>query len=302
VHIDNARLYTREHEAAATLQHSLLPRDIRQVPGLEIAYRYQPASRGREAGGDWFDVIPLDDGQVALVVGDVTGHGIQASAIMGQLRTTTTALARLGCPPDQIIGQLSSVVAAQGEEAGATCLHVVYDPRARRCRLISAGHPPPVLRHPDRATELIDLPAGLLLGAGPGDYQAVDRRLPPGSVLALYTDGLIEQPGQDLAVGMSRLARALADSPAESLDELCDSVLASLAPRQRDDVALLLARTTTFLCLASYLLGGHGVSSISDAGTSSAYGWTPSGRRSRRGSAGRRAPSRTGRGCAARGR
>jgi PAS domain S-box-containing protein len=259
VHIDNARLYTREHEAAATLQHSLLPRDIRQVPGLEIAYRYQPASRGREAGGDWFDVIPLDDGQVALVVGDVTGHGIQASAIMGQLRTTTTALARLGCPPDQIIGQLSGVVAAQGEEAGATCVHVVYDPRTRRCRLISAGHPPPVLRHPDRATELIDLPAGLLLGAGPGDYQAVDRRLPPGSILALYTDGLIEQPGQDLAVGMSRLARALADSPAESLDELCDSVLASLAPRQRDDVALLLARTTTFLCLTAYLLGGHGV-------------------------------------------
>ena len=99
VHIDNARLYTREHDAAVTLQRSLLPRGIPPVAGLEVAYRYQPASRAAEIGGDWFDVIPLEAGQVALVVGDVTGHGIHAAAIMGQLRTTTAALARLGCPP-----------------------------------------------------------------------------------------------------------------------------------------------------------------------------------------------------------
>jgi len=245
VHIDNARLYTRERRAAVTLQRSLLPRAVPQVAGLDIAWRYQPASQAAEIGGDWFDVIPLDDGQVDLVVGDVTGHGIRAAAIMGQLRTTTAALLRLGCPPDQVMPQLSAVVATHGEEAGATCLHAVYDPRSRRCRLISAGHLPPALRCPDGTTELIDLPAGLLLGAGESHYPAVDRDIPVGSVLAMYTDGLIEQPGHDITVGMSRLARALAEGPAQSLDDLCDSILATLAPRPRDDIALLLARTTT---------------------------------------------------------
>jgi PAS domain S-box-containing protein len=245
VHIDNARLYTREHDAAVTLQRSLLPRDIPPVAGLEVAYRYQPASRAAEIGGDWFDVIPLEAGQVALVVGDVTGHGIRAAATMGQLRTTTAALARLGCPPAQIMRQLNDLVAGHGDEAGATCLYAVYDPASRRCRLASAGHPPPALRRPGGATEFIDLPPGLLLGAGQGRYPAIDRQLPPGSVLALYTDGLIEQPGQDISAGMSRLARALATGPARSPDDLCDSVLASLAPRPRDDIALLLARTTT---------------------------------------------------------
>jgi serine phosphatase RsbU (regulator of sigma subunit) len=177
------------------------------------------------------------------VVGDVTGHGIQAAATMGQLRTTTDALAHLGCPADQIIRQLSRMVATHGIEAGATCLHVVYDPRTRRCQLSSAGHPPPVLRRPDGSTEVIDLPPGLLLGMPQPGYTAKEMQLPPGAILAMYTDGLIERPGEDVAIGMSRLARALADGPADCLDELCDSVIAALAPRPRDDVALLLART-----------------------------------------------------------
>jgi PAS domain S-box-containing protein len=243
--IDNARMYTREHDAAVTLQRSMLPRDIPRVAGLDIAYRYQPASAAAEIGGDWFDAIPLEGGQVALVVGDVTGHGINAAAIMGQLRTTTAALARLGCPPAQIMRQLNSLLAAHGDEACATCLYAAYAPGSRRCRLASAGHLPPALRRPDGTTEFIDLPPGLLLGAGQDRYPAVDTQLPPGSVLAMYTDGLIEQPGEDIGTGMSRFAQALAAGPARSPDELCDSVLASLAPRPRDDIALLLARTTT---------------------------------------------------------
>jgi serine phosphatase RsbU (regulator of sigma subunit) len=245
VHIDNARLYTRERDAAVTLQRSMLPRDIPPVAGLEIAYRYQPASAAAEIGGDWFDVIPLEGGQVALVVGDVTGHGIRAAAIMGQLRTTTAALARTGCPPGQIMRQLSGLLAAHGEEAGASCLYAVYDPATRRARLASAGHPPPALLHPGGTTEFLDLPAGLLLGAGQDRYPATDVHLPAGSVLALYTDGLIEQPGEDIGAGLSRLARALAAGPARPPDDLCDSVLAHLAPHPRDDIALLLARTTT---------------------------------------------------------
>jgi serine phosphatase RsbU (regulator of sigma subunit) len=228
-----------------TLQRSLLPLDIPRVPGIEVAYRFQPASRAAEIGGDWFDVIPLDGGRVVLVVGDVTGHGIQAAATMGQLRTTIDALVHLGCPAGQIMRQLNRVVAAHGTEAGATCLHAVYDPGSRRCQMTSAGHLSPALRHPDGSTEMIDLPPGLLLGAGDAERPTVDRQLAPGSILAMYTDGLIERPGEDIGLGMSRLARALAHGPAGSLDELCDSILATLAPHPRDDVALLLARTST---------------------------------------------------------
>jgi hypothetical protein len=243
--IDNARLYTREHHTAITLQRSLLPRDIPQVTGLQIAHRYQPASQTAEVGGDWFDVIPLEDGQAALVVGDVTGHSIHAAAIMGQLRTTTAALARLGCPPGEIMAQLNRVVAEHGEETGATCLYAQYDPASRHCRLTSAGHPPPALRHPGGTVEFIDAPGGVMLGMGQDHYPATGTELPPGSVLALYTDGLIEHPGQDITTGMSRLTHALAASPARSLDDLCDSLLTSLGADARDDIALLLARTTT---------------------------------------------------------
>jgi PAS domain S-box-containing protein len=244
VHIDNARLYTREHNTAVTLQRSLLPRDIPPVAGLQIAYRYQPASQAAQIGGDWFDVIALNDGQTALVVGDVTGHSIHAAAIMGQLRTTTAALARLGRPPEEIMQQLSEVVAGHGDEIGATCLYAVYDPASRRCRLTSAGHPPPALRHPGGTVEFLGVPGGVMLGVGQARYPATEIRLPAGSVLALYTDGLVEQPGQDIGTGMSRLARALTASPARSLERLCDSVIPSPGARARDDIALLLARTT----------------------------------------------------------
>ena len=143
------------------------------------------------------------------------------------------------------MGQLSDVVADHGEETGATCLYALYDPASRRCRLTSAGHLPPALRHPGGRVDFLDVPGGVLLGAGPGRYPAIDTELSPGSVLALYTDGLIECPGQDIGAGMARLARALTASPARSPDDLCDSVLASLGTDARDDIALLLARTTT---------------------------------------------------------
>jgi PAS domain S-box-containing protein len=244
VHIDNARLYTRERATALTMQRSLMPRHNPPVAGLDIAYRYQPAGRVAEVGGDWFDVIPLDRGQVALVVGDVAGHGIHAAAVMGQLRTTTAALTRLGHPPGQIMAQLS-VLAAQGEEIAATCLYAVYDPATRRCQLTRAGHPLPALRRPGGRVEFLDVPGGMMLGVDQGCYPVTETELPADSVLALYTDGLIEQPGQDLGTGMSRLARALAAGLTRSPDQLCDSVLASLDPQPRDDVTLVLARTTS---------------------------------------------------------
>jgi serine phosphatase RsbU (regulator of sigma subunit) len=149
------------------------------------------------------------------------------------------------------MGQLSSVVAAHGDEIGATCLYAVDDPGSRQCRLTSAGHPPPALRHPGGLVEFLDVPGGVILGAGRGRYPATDIALPGGSVLALYTDGLVEQPGQDISAGMSRLASALAANPARSLDQLGDSVLTRMAPRARDDITLLLARTTALLKIVS---------------------------------------------------
>jgi PAS domain S-box-containing protein len=242
LHIDNARLYAREHDTAVTLQRSLLPQAIPEVEGLQIAYIYQPANRSAAAGGDWFDVLPLHDGGVALVIGDVTGHSIRAAAIMGQLRTATVTLTRLGRPPEEIMRQLSRLLADDDVEIGATCLYASYDPRTRRCRFTSAGHPPPVVRHPDGRTEFVDVRQGMILGVQHDHYPTTEARLAPGSVLALYTDGLVEQPGQDIDVGMSRLARALGASPARSLGDLRDALLASAGPAG-DDIALLLART-----------------------------------------------------------
>jgi len=243
MYVDNARLYAREHDTAVTLQRSLLPRAIPEVAGLDIAYRYQPANRAAEAGGDWFDVLPRQDGRVALVIGDVTGHNIHAAAIMGQLRTAAATLTRLGRPPQEIMGQLSGLLASHDAETGATCLYALYDPRTRRCLFCSAGHPPPVVRHPDGRAELIDVSQGMLLGVQQDPYPATEERLAPGTVLALYTDGLVEQPGQDIDAGFTRLARTLAASPARPLDELCDAALASAGPYPGDDIALLLART-----------------------------------------------------------
>ena len=242
VNIDNARLYDREHAAAVTLQRSLLPQVIPEVAGLDIAYGYQPANRYAQAGGDWFDVIPLPDGQVALVIGDVTGHGIHAAAIMGQLRTTTVALARLGSPPGEIMQQLSRLLADHDTETGATCLHALYDPATRRCRFTSAGHPPPAVRHPDGRVEFIDVLQGMILGVQDDRYPTMEAELAPGSVLALYTDGLVEEPGQEIAAGMARLARTLTASLPRSLDSTRDAILAS-RPDASDDIALLLART-----------------------------------------------------------
>jgi PAS domain S-box-containing protein len=242
LHIDNARLYAREHDTAVTLQRSLLPQAIPEVEGLQIAYIYQPANRSAAAGGDWFDVLPLHDGGVALVIGDVTGHSIRAAAIMGQLRTATVTLTRLGRPPEEIMRQLSRLLADDDVEIGATCLYASYDPRTRRCRFTSAGHPPPVVRHPDGRTEFVDVRQGMILGVQRDRYPTTEARLAPGSVLALYTDGLVEQPGQDIDVGMSRLARTLAASPARSLGDLRDALLAGPGPAG-DDIALLLART-----------------------------------------------------------
>ncbi|MEU4898300.1 SpoIIE family protein phosphatase [Streptomyces sp. NPDC044780] len=258
--VDNARRYTRERHTALALQRSLLPRTLPESAAVEVASRYLPAGYRSGVGGDWFDVIQLSGARVALVVGDVVGHGLQASATMGRLRTAVRTLADVDLAPDELLTHLDDLVNRLSEEAesgadgpgvaeedggeiGATCLYAVYDPVSRRCSLARAGHPPPVLVMPDHTTTLLDLPGGPPLGLGSLPFERVDLELPEGSLLALYTDGLIESHDRDIDQTIGTLRTTLA-RPADSLDGLCQAVLATLLPsRPTDDVALLLART-----------------------------------------------------------
>ncbi len=250
--IDNARRYSRERETALALQRSLLPRTLPRTAALEAASRYLPAARSG-VGGDWFDVIPLSGLRVAMVVGDVVGHGIQASATMGRLRTAVRTLADIDLAPDELLTHLDDLVVRLSEEAGtdgvsgevgATCLYAVYDPVSRRCTMARAGHPSPVMVPPGGAPREIEVPAGPPLGLGGLPFESAEVELREGTVLALYTDGLIETRERDVDASHALLCDALS-AFSDSLDETCDRVLHALLPPggAADDVALLLART-----------------------------------------------------------
>ncbi|MCC9306033.1 SpoIIE family protein phosphatase [Kitasatospora sp. RB6PN24] len=245
VAIDNARWYQHQRQATLALQRHLLPpQQGPQPPGLAIAHRYQPASAADEIGGDWFDAICLQDGRTALVVGDVMGSGIKAAATMGQLRTTTRALARLGPDPADLLSHLDATTRDLGA-AMATCLIALYDPASGRCRLASAGHPPPVLARPGHAPRPIGLDPGPPLGVGGLPFPARDLTLRTGDDLVLYTDGLIEVRDQDIDRRLQTLTDVLA-GPRRPLEDTCDLILTALRrPDTQDDVALLIARVLT---------------------------------------------------------
>ncbi|MCX4529388.1 SpoIIE family protein phosphatase [Streptomyces sp. NBC_01551] len=240
--IDNARWYQKQRHAALTLQRHLLPHQPTPTPGLEIAYRYQPAAAVGEVGGDWFDVIPLPDDKTALVVGDVMGSGINAAATMGQLRTAARTLAELDLDPAMVLTRLDHTTTGLGHTM-ATCVIAVYDPNHNRCRIASAGHLPPVRTRPGRPPELLDLPTGAPLGVGGVPFEAITVDLAIGDGLVLYTDGLVETRDQDIDVRLNTLT-GLLSRPGPSLEETCDLLLSELRrPDDRDDVALLIART-----------------------------------------------------------
>ncbi|WP_461087257.1 SpoIIE family protein phosphatase [Streptomyces deserti] len=249
--IDNARRFARERSTALALQHSLLPRGLPGQAAVEVAHRYLPTGSAAGIGGDWFDVIPLSGSRVALVVGDVVGHGIPSTATMGRLCTAVRTLADVDLPPDELLTHLDDLVThlATGDSAddvaelGATCLYAVYDPVSRRLTAAAAGHPPPALVLPDGTTRLVPLMAGPPLGVGGLPFEATELQLPEGSVVALYTDGLLADRDRDVDHTTDELCRALT-VPADSLDALCDTVLKAVLPEEpSDDVALLLART-----------------------------------------------------------
>ncbi|MFD6281321.1 SpoIIE family protein phosphatase [Streptomyces sp. NPDC060209] len=260
VSIDNARRFTRERTASLALQRQLLPQHVPKQSAVDLAYRYLPTDDMTGVGGDWFDVIPLSGTRVGLVVGDVVGHGLQAAATMGRLRTTVRAFAQLDMDPVELLSRLDDLVGQSAEDqwggpdgpdgaysdvtTGATCLYAVYDPVSRRCVMARAGHLPPAIVGPDGRASFPDLPAGPPLGLGGLPFEPMEIELPAGSLLALYTDGLVESRDRDIDHGLDTLGRVLSDRHA-SLEELCDRAVTELLPAgsTADDTALLLVRT-----------------------------------------------------------
>ncbi|MDQ8702932.1 SpoIIE family protein phosphatase [Streptomyces sp. LHD-70] len=242
VAIDNARGYQQQSHAALSLQRHLLPHRPVKPPGLDIAYRYQPATTAGEVGGDWFDVIRLAGESSALVVGDVMGSGINAAASMGQLRTATRTLAGLGLAPADVLTHLDRI-AGELDETLATCVYAEYDPHTGRCRIATAGHLPPVLCRPDERPQLLSLPTGAPLGVGGVPFEAAEFTLTDGDELLLYTDGLVEIREEDIGTRLATLIDLL-DQPRRSLEETCDLLLTQLRRHgDPDDVAVLIART-----------------------------------------------------------
>ncbi|MFJ6787610.1 SpoIIE family protein phosphatase [Streptomyces angustmyceticus] len=251
--IDNARRFTREHAMVLALQRSLLPQSIPEQNAVEVAHRYMPAES--RVGGDWFDVIPLSGTRVALVVGDVVGHGVHAAATMGRLRTAARNFAELDFGPDEVLTHLDNLVGRldrdEGTEdtagstgiIGATCLYVLYDPTTRQCAMARAGHPPPALARPDGTVTFPELPAGPPLGLGGLPFETAEFTLPEGSRLVLYTDGLVGGRHRDVDTALDQLRGALAH-PDRPPEETCEAVVRAVVPEHpADDIALLVART-----------------------------------------------------------
>ncbi|MEU0969577.1 SpoIIE family protein phosphatase [Streptomyces sp. NPDC005917] len=253
VGIDNARRYTSQHAAALVLQRSLLPRHLPEQSAVEVAYRYLPADSRVGVGGDWFDLIPLSGARVGLTVGDVVGHGVHAAATMGRLRATVRTLALLDLDPAELLTRLDGLVAQDSEpnasdglsdEAlGVTCLYAIYDPVGGRCTWASAGHPPPIVADAGGSVAASALAPGPPLGLGSLPYENVELSLSNGSVVAFFTDGVVEDRRTDIDSGIDRLAHVLTWHRCP-LEELCDRALSTLPPGpQADDATLLLVRT-----------------------------------------------------------
>lgn len=243
--MDNARQFSRQQRTALVMQQALLPQNLAEPDGLEIAHRYLPASEIEVVGGDWYDVIELSGGRTALVVGDVMGHSTAAASAMGQLRTAVRTLAGVDLPPAQVLTHLDDLMPSIDESLFATCVYAIYDPTTQKCVLSRAGHVPPLLVVPGRRPEILHrvrpgLPLGLRVDYSTYDTAEID--MPDGSLLVLCTDGLLENKNRDIDTGLDMLCENTAQS-GRGLQEICDQVVHELdLSKDRDDIALLIAR------------------------------------------------------------
>ncbi|MET7409273.1 SpoIIE family protein phosphatase [Streptomyces parvulus] len=239
--LTRARAFDAEHELVGMLQRQLLPRRLPKLPGAVAVARYLPSTAGLELGGDWYDVIPLPDHHVALVIGDVQGHSAGAATLMGQMRTALRAYAVEGHPPDVVVSRANRLLTGMETDLFATCVYVDLDMEEGSAWCVRAGHLPPVLRHPDGSTDIAEVPGGPPLGVvTQAAFPMSPLRLRPGTLIALTTDGLVESPDTDIDEGIERFAHALAASDPAHLGLVADALLGNA--RRSDDVALLLVR------------------------------------------------------------
>jgi serine phosphatase RsbU (regulator of sigma subunit)/CheY-like chemotaxis protein len=241
VAIENAERYEQEHRIAEILQRSLLPTSLPTLPGIEFASYYQPGGGGTQIGGDWYDVFTLIDGRIALALGDVAGSGVRAAATMGQLRTALRAYAYRNPSPSDALGDVDRYVQHLDENAMATIALVILDLDKQSMEVISAGHPPPLIVSHDGTPRYLDIEADPPLGAvAEPKYTSLHQDLEPGSVILLYSDGLVEERTESLDLGLGRLAAAI-DPTIENLDAFCRAIALSTAPDGKDDDVTILA-------------------------------------------------------------
>jgi hypothetical protein len=238
--VASACLAIGQQRIAAAQRQRLIPAVPRAPAGIEVAARCLPAP-GQVSSGDWYDILPLPGGRAGLIAGDAMGHDQQAAAAMTQLRAAAHALGDLDLPPAEMLRRLDRTTAALGIVAFATCIYAVIDPASYSCVVARAGHLPAVIARPDGRTSAPDLPSGLPIGLGTAIYGQLTLPLPPGAILALYTDGLVDTRSRSSDEGVLELRSILAGQ-AGSLDDACDHLLRSLAPRPEDDTTVLLAR------------------------------------------------------------
>ena len=242
--VQHARLYEREHGIVETLQRALLPTRLPQLPGLQVAARYLPGGMGSDVGGDWYDVFPLEDGRIGVAIGDVAGHGLRAAALMGQLRNALRAYAIEGHGPAAVVENLNRLVRDLEHGWMATLLYMVLSPDDSEIRFANAGHMPALAIEMGDA-RYIDVERGPPLGVGQnGEYVEVLETVQPGSMLIVYTDGLVEQPGEAVDVSLARLAKNVLAGPTDP-DALCDHLVREQvgAGQPRDDVAFVAVHT-----------------------------------------------------------
>lgn len=262
-----AEVAESERELSLGLQRSMMPVLGPEVPGMSVAARYVPTGGGLQVGGDWYDMIPMPTGRIALVIGDVQGHDVRAAGLMGQLRIALRAYASEGHRPDAVLSRASRFLhglhdyfGADSYEEGdhssprfATCLYLEVDPPTGRIEIARAGHPEPVVRTSDGTVLVRPTDGGLPLGIDPDtDYPTTRLVLEPGETLMICTDGLLETGGHDLDTGLARLRKVLEDHADQSLEELADALVQAvhgpashsttgpLADRREDDIAVLL--------------------------------------------------------------
>ncbi|MFI9244709.1 PP2C family protein-serine/threonine phosphatase [Streptomyces sp. NPDC053086] len=247
--LDNARQYEQHRDVAEALQRAQLT-ELPATPGLALAARYLPATHGLNIGGDWYDAFPQPDGSVLTVIGDVTGHGLRAAVIMGQLRTALRAYAVEGNGPARILTLLHRMLRHQEPELYATCAIARVTPGVSGVVWAAAGHPPAVARDPGGEVRVLEVKPGIMLGVPlPYEYEEHTVELPTGSTLALYTDGLVERRSAGIDAGIDRLAQAmetLGAADLADLDAAADSLLKPMLhdSEHDDDICLLLCRTT----------------------------------------------------------